>query len=136
MLPGGRRVSARRSGLFRPIAQWKLPTAIAVKMKVRQGQDGRRFTEYKAVYRIDVNGKFYVAGGDLKQDRCTRSESIFQLWPSAGDLKYGSKNVVSIAGLDRQFCTKSLEIEVPIGKEGIKKWHLKRLLPDDLKIHK
>lgn len=125
-----------------PIARKrKLPTKqVAVKNESQaRGKIREAVTEYKVVRRIDVNGKvFTLLEVTPKTGRMHQIRVHFSAigHPLAGDLKYGSKNVVSIAGLDRQFLhAKSLEIEVPIGKDGTlgKKMTFEAPLPDDLK---
>lgn len=95
-------------------------------------------TEFKVVRHIKIDGKdFTLVEVSPKTGRLHQIRVHFAAigHPVAGDMKYGSRDKVSIKNLHRQFLhAESLEIDVPFeGEEaGFKKMTFKAPLPKEL----
>lgn len=123
-----------------PIARKKnLPTKqVAVKdERQARGTIREAVTEYKIVRHLNIDGKdFTLVEVSPKTGRLHQIRVHFSAigHPVAGDIKYGSKDKISIKNLHRQFLhAESLEIDVPSGDEGgFKKMIFKAPLPKEL----
>lgn len=97
----------------------KMPTKqVAVKnAKQARGTIREAATEYNVLRRIDIGGKKFTLVKVLpKTGRLHQIRAHFSAigHPVAGDLKYGSKDKVSIKALNRNFLhAESLEIDIP-----------------------
>lgn len=123
-----------------PIARKRsLPTKqVAVKdEKQARGTVREAVTAYEVMRHLDIDGKdFTLVEVSPKTGRLHQIRVHFSAigHPVAGDMKYGSKDKVSIRNLHRQFLhAESLEIDVPFAEEvGFKKMIFKAPLPEEL----
>lgn len=123
-----------------PIARKRnLPTKqVAVKDERQvRGTVREAVTEYRVVRHLIADGKdFTLVDVSPKTGRLHQIRVHFSAigHPVAGDIKYGSKDKVSIKNLHRQFLhAESLEIDVPSAEEaGFKKMIFKAPLPKEL----